>query len=95
MREDNIKILSLLDELEDVITGSSRMPFVEKGIVDIDEATQIINDIKMTLPKDFKDAQWIIQEKDRIEEEAKAEYNRIIESAKAQAQYMIENDIIK
>ena len=95
MREDNIKILSLIDELEDVITGSSRMPFVEKGIVDIDEATQIINDIKMTLPKDFKDAQWIIQEKDRIEEEAKAEYNRIIESAKAQAQYMIENDIIK
>lgn len=95
MRQENIKILSLLEELEEVITDASRMPFVEKGIIDIDEATSIINDIKLTLPKDFKDAQWIIQEKDRILDEAKSEYNRIIESAKDHAQYLTENDIVK
>lgn len=95
MREDNIKILSLLEELEEIITESSKMPFVEKGIIDIDEATTIINDIKLTLPKDFKDAQWVLQEKNRILDEARAEYNRIIESAKDHAQYLIENDPIK
>lgn len=95
MNNENIKILSLLDELEEIISDASKMPFVEKGIIDIDEAMTIIDDIKKTLPKDYQDAQWIVSEKDRILEEAKNEYNRVIESAKDHAQYLIENDIIK
>ena len=34
MNDDSIKLMSLLEELEDLITSSSKMPFSEKGIID-------------------------------------------------------------
>ena len=37
MNDDSIKLMSLLEELEDLITSSSKMPFSEKGIIDLDE----------------------------------------------------------
>ena len=36
MNDDSIKLMSLLEELEDLITSSSKMPFSEKGIIDLD-----------------------------------------------------------
>jgi len=95
MNDDNIKIMSLLDELEEMFTTSSKMPFSEKGIIDIDMANKIIEDIRLSLPKDLQEAQWVIQEKDRIINDAKTEYNKVIMSAKDQAEYLIDNDKIK
>ena len=38
MNDDSIKLMSLLEELEDLITSSSKMPFSEKGIIDLKKA---------------------------------------------------------
>ena len=95
MSEESVKILSLLDELEELITTSSKMPFSEKGIIDLDYAAKVIEDIRVNLPKDIKEAQWVTQEKDRIISEAKSEYNKVIVSAKNQAEYLIDSSAIK
>ena len=95
MSEQSIKIMTLLDELEELITSSSKMPFSEKGIIDLDYAQKVIDDIRLNLPRDIKEAQWVQQEKDRIINDAKSEYNKVIVSAKEQAEYLIDSDAIK
>lgn len=95
MSSENATVMRLLDEFEELIENASKVPFSNNGFVDIDEATSIVNDIRQTLPKDLSEAEWIRHERDRIIEDAKAEYNKIIMSAKDQAEYLIENDVIE
>lgn len=95
MSDESIKVMSLLDELEELMTTSSRMPFSEKGIIDLDLAEKIIEDIRLNLPKDIQEAKWVVQEKDRIINDAKSEYNKVILSAKDQAEYLVDSDMIK
>lgn len=94
MNEESVKITSLLDELEELFLTSSKMPFSEKGIIDLEYAQKIIEDIRTNLPRDIQEAQWIKQEKDRIINEAKSEYNKVIISAKDQAEYLINSDAV-
>ena len=95
MSEASVRVMSLLDELEELFEESSKMPFSEKGLVDIDTAMSIMKDIRLSLPRDLQEAEWLRQEKDRILEDAKAEYNKIVTSAKDQAEYLVETSAIK
>ena len=94
MNDDSIKVISLLEELEDLITSSSKMPFSEKGIIDLDVAQKIIEDIRANLPRDIQQARWLDQERDRIISDAKKEYNRMINEAKDQVEYLVNNNNI-
>lgn len=94
MNDDSIKIMSLLDELEELIASSGKMPFSEKGIIDLDVAQKIIEDMRENLPRDIKQAKWLNQEKDRIINDAKREYNRMINEAKDQVEYLVNNNSI-
>jgi len=94
MKDDSIKLMSLLEELEDLITSSSKMPFSEKGIIDLDVAQKIMEDIRLNLPRDIQQAKWLNSEKDRIINDAKREYNRMINEAKDQVEYLVNNNSI-
>ena len=94
MNDDSIKLMSLLEELEDLITSSSKMPFSEKGIIDLDVAQKIIEDLRANLPRDIQQARWLDQERDRIISDAKKEYNRMINEAKDQVEYLVNNNNI-
>ena len=94
MNDDSIKLISLLEELEDLITSSGKMPFSEKGIIDLDVAQKIIEDIRANLPRDIQQARWLDQERDRIISDAKKEYNRMINEAKDQVEYLVNNNNI-
>ena len=94
MKDDSIKLMSFLEELEDLITSSSKMPFSEKGIIDLDVAQKIMEDIRLNLPRDIQQAKWLNSEKDRIISEAKREYNRMINEAKDQVEYLVNNNNI-
>lgn len=95
MNDENVRIMSLLDELEELISASSKMPFTEKGIIDLEMAQKIIEDIRMNLPNDIKEAEWVRQEKNRIINDAKNEYNKVILSAQDQADFMVNSDNVK
>lgn len=95
MSEATVRVMTLLDELEELFEESSKMPFSEKGLVDVDTAKSIIKDIRLSLPKDLEEAEWLRQEKERILDDAKKEYNKVIMSARDQAEYLVENDVIK
>jgi hypothetical protein len=95
MSDASIRVLALLDELEELIQTSSKVPFSDKTIVNSDDVTSIIDDIRTSLPKDIQQAKWVKDEQDRILGEAKSEYDKVIIAAKKQAEYLVENDVIK
>jgi len=87
--------MTLLDDLEEILANASKVPFSEKAIVDSDEIRSIVDDIRLSMPKDIQQAKWVKDEQDRILNEARSEYDKVIIAAKKQAEYLVENDIIK
>ena len=95
MSDASIRVMTLLDDLEEILSNASKVPFSEKAIVDSDEIRSIVDDIRLSMPKDIQQAKWVKDEQDRILNEARSEYDKVIVAAKKQAEYLVENDIIK
>jgi hypothetical protein len=89
-----MKVLELLDEIEEIIDTSSGFPLTGKILVDAEEILEIVKEIRVELPDEIQQAQWIKDERQRILEEAKREYETILKDAKMQAEALIENDDI-
>ncbi len=89
-----MKVLELLDEIEEIVDTSSGFPLTGKILVDADEILEIVKEIRVELPDEIQQAQWIKDERQRILDEAKKEYENVLKDAKQQAEALIENDDI-
>lgn len=89
-----MKVLELLDELDEIIEVASGVPLVKKVMVDPDEISEIVKEIRQELPDEIQQAQWIKNERQRILDEAKAEYESILEDAHGKAASLIARDEI-
>jgi len=89
-----MKVLELLDEIEDIVENSSRFPMTGKILVDAEELLEIVREIRIELPDEIQQAQWIKDERQRILDEAKREYETVLKEARTQAESLIENDDI-
>ena len=89
-----MKVLELLDEIEEIVDTSSGFPLTGKILVNADEILEIVKEIRVELPDEIQQAKWIKDERHRILEEAKMEYETILKDAKLQAEALIENDDI-
>lgn len=89
-----MKVLELLDELDEIIELASSVPVVRKVMVDPNEITEIVKEIRLELPDEIQQAQWIKNERQRILDEAKAEYDNIIKDAQDKAAQLVEQDEI-
>lgn len=89
-----MKVLELLDEIEEIIDTSSGFPLTGKVLVDAEEILDIVREIRIELPDEIQQAQWIKDERQRILDEAKREYEAVLKDARTQAEALIENDDI-
>lgn len=87
-------VLKLLDELEDIIEGGSTIPFAAKVLVDKEDVLDIVKEIRIKIPDEIKQAEWIKEERQRILAEAQSEADNIAEEAKVHIEEMIEKDEI-
>ena len=88
--------LELLDELEDIIDKGASVPFSGRCILDKDELLDVLQEIKLKLPDDLKQAKWIKEERQRILQEAQTEADNLIKSAEDKIIAMVnENEITK
>ncbi len=88
-----MEVLNMLNEIEEMIEGSKSL-FGNKASIDKGRALELITDIRISLPDDFKQAEWISQERQRIIYDAEDEAKGILEKATADAQKMVEADSI-
>ncbi|KXZ39616.1 hypothetical protein SAMN05661008_01191 [Alkalithermobacter thermoalcaliphilus JW-YL-7 = DSM 7308] len=91
-----MEVLKLLDEIEDLIEESVSVPFGGKAIVDKKEVLEIIKEIRLLIPDEIKQAEWINTERQRILAEAQQEADGIVQNTKLYIQEQVENhEIIK
>lgn len=81
-----MNIISLIQELEEIIDDAGSVPFSKKVTVNPDDIYSIINDLKDSIPQEIKDAEWVNNERDRILSEANSQANSINEKAKLEVQ---------
>ncbi|SHH17659.1 ATPase [Clostridium grantii] len=91
-----MEVIKLLQYLQELIETSQNVPIMGKAMVDKKELLEVVEEIINYLPDEFKKAQWISQEKERILQEAKDESEAYKSETYDMLRREIENhDIIK
>lgn len=89
-----MKVLELLDEIEEIVDTAASFPLTGKILVEAEEILEIVKEIRIELPDEIQQAQWIKDERQRILEEAKNEAEMTLKDARSQAEALVENDDI-
>lgn len=85
-------VLSLIDEIEDIIEDANTVPFSQKILLNSDELLEIIKEIRIKLPDEIKQATWIKDERDRILQEAQSDADNILNDAENKLEELIDQE---
>jgi vacuolar-type H+-ATPase subunit H len=89
-------ILHLVDRLEELFNESRPIWLTHSVIVDEERILDLIDQMRVAIPEEIKNAQQIITQRDRIIAQAKEEANRTIALAREKAEKRLEdNEIIQ
>jgi len=91
-----MEALEILDVLEDSIAKGVPVPFSGRCMLDKEDLLELIQEIRLNLPNDLKQAKWVKDERQRILDEAKQEAEDIIKGAEDKIISLInENEITR
>ncbi len=89
-------ILYLLDRLETVLTSGSRVPLTGKTVVDEHECLDIIDQLRVAVPEEVKQAKKQQLERERLLQEAEDQAARIVAHAQEQAAAMaLQHEVVR
>lgn len=92
----DVNVVELLEYLQDLIENSPKVPMSGKTMIDRKEILEVIDQIINYLPDQFKKAQWVMNERERILGEAKKEYDSVKKETIEMMKQNVENhDIVK
>lgn len=85
-----------IDRLEYLIAHSRQIPLTRTVVIDQEQVLACIDDLRLGLPDEIKQARWTLQEQQRLLSEAQAEAARTITRASERAQTMMgQQELIK
>jgi hypothetical protein len=87
-------ILHLVDRLEELFNDSRPIPLTHNVIVDEDRMLEIIDQMRISIPDEVKNAEQIISQRDRVLAQAQEEANRTIKLAKDKGEDIVARDAI-
>jgi len=73
-----MEIFTLLENLEEIIESGTKVPLSTKVMVDKEELNEILEEIRMKLPDELKQAKWVKEERQRIIMDAQKEADQIV-----------------
>lgn len=79
-------ILYLIDRLENLIASSRKMPMVSQILVKETDIFSIIDQMRVSIPDEIKQARRIIQDKERILALAQADASKIMTQAREESE---------
>jgi vacuolar-type H+-ATPase subunit H len=80
-----IDILHLVDRLETLLSKSWRLPFTSNVVIQEDAFLDIIDQMRISIPEEVKQARRVTAERERLLEQAQEEADRIVALAQEQA----------
>ena len=78
-------ILHLVDRLEALLNQSWRIPFTSNVVIHEDDFLDIVDQMRVSIPEEVKQARRVSAERDHVLEQAQQEADRIIGLAQEQA----------
>ena len=91
-----MEVLTLLENIEEMLERSTTIPLTKKSLVDKDEILAVVNEIRTKLPDELKQAKWVKEERQKILVDAQKEANQLIKEAENRIIAMIdEHEITK
>ncbi|MDD2233439.1 MAG: ATPase [Desulfitobacteriaceae bacterium] len=89
-------VLNLLDELEEIIDRGVKIPMTGKVLVDDSVVFELLDRTRSAMPEEIRNAKWILNERQRIIDEARAEAEKLMDRGKNYVEKMAEdNEIVK
>jgi vacuolar-type H+-ATPase subunit H len=91
-----VNIHEAIDRLEYLIAHSRQIPLTRTVVIDQEEALACVDDLRLSLPDEIKQARWTLQEQQRLLSEAQSEAARTVSKAGERAQTMIaQQELVK
>lgn len=90
-----MSIDEILEEMDELLDKSTTVPFVShKKVIDSDRLRELINDIRLNMPQELKEAKKIEFECQNILSEAKKNAESIIQAAEERAAKILSKEAI-
>jgi vacuolar-type H+-ATPase subunit H len=89
-----VDFMYLLDRLEETLVTGSRVPLMARTLVDEQECLDILDQLRVAMPTEIKEARRIIAERDHILAQAREETERIIRGAEHRASRLVEEHTV-
>jgi cell division septum initiation protein DivIVA len=67
------EILALIDQLEELLSASGRVPLSQRVMVPAPEAFHLLDQVRQAVPRDVARARQVLHERDRILQDARTE----------------------
>ncbi len=87
-------LLHLVDRLEELVAGAQKMPIGNRAIVDRRRMLDLIDQMRIAVPREVREAQDIVAARDGIRREAEEEGRIIVAQAEERAADLIEGHAI-
>jgi F0F1-type ATP synthase membrane subunit b/b' len=87
-------ILHLIDRLEELFNHSRPIPFTHNVVVDEDRMLDLIDQMRVAIPDEVKEAQKVLAQRDRLMAQAQEEASRIRDQAREKTDQLMERDAI-
>lgn len=88
--------LKVMEEFEDLISKSKRLPLTSNVIINEGKIYEFLDRLKASFPEEFKQARWIVKERDQVLDDSRKEADRIVKEAQENANKLVsEAEIIK
>jgi vacuolar-type H+-ATPase subunit H len=85
-----VDFMYLLDRLEEALVTGSRVPLMARTLVDEQECLDILDQMRVAMPSEIKEARRVIAERDHILAQAREETERIMRGAEHRASRLVE-----
>ena len=91
-----VNVIELLEYLQDIVESAAKVPITGKVVIDKKEVLEVVDQVINYLPDEFKKAQWVMTERERILGEAQKEYESVKKQTMDLLKKQVENhDIVK
>jgi F0F1-type ATP synthase membrane subunit b/b' len=89
-----MSVEQLLDEIDNLLLESGRVPLTNKRIVEEDDLARLLDELREAMPSELAEAQLLVKERERILDDAQREAQKIIEQAKVYIAKMTDENLI-
>ena len=80
-----------MDRLESILSAGMRVPFGNKAIIDEQALLDAIDQMRITIPEEIKQAKRITQDRERLLANAQAEADQVLAAARERAAYLLQD----